>query len=167
MHAIGAWVLLAEIQQTSNITYRIYDYDRVDAKTGEKRELHTDLALDAIDYEFYDDCKTTYNNQINISTKLVHSPYFKTNIITVKGEILKDYSKLDSFVIYICVDGHLEIEYGNKIFNLNKGETILLPAIINQIKLTSSAANILEVSLWNLIIFKSIFQTTFNTLVFN
>lgn len=147
VHAIGAGVLLAEIQQTSDVTYRIYDYDRVDKKTGKKRELHTDLAVDAIDFEFCDNYKTTYNNQTNISNELIHTSYFKTNIINVKGEMIKHYTDIDSFVIYICVDGYLEIEYKNKTFTLNKGETLLLPAIIDQIKLKSDAADILEVSL--------------------
>jgi mannose-6-phosphate isomerase len=74
--------LLAEIQQMSNITYRIYDYDCIDAKTGEKRELHTELALGAIDFNACDDYKTEYENKVNASNKLVRSAYFKTNIIT-------------------------------------------------------------------------------------
>lgn len=147
VHAIGAGVLLAEIQQTSNITYRIYDYDRVDAKTGEKRELHTELALDAIDFNSCDDYKTKYENNVNVSNKLVHSAYFKTNIITLKGVIDKEYTNLDSFVIYMCVSGCLEIEYNNTIYNLIKGETILIPACINHLKLTAVSADILEVSL--------------------
>ena len=145
VHAIGAGVLLAEIQQTSNITYRIYDYDRVDAKTNEKRELHTDLALDAIDFEFYDDYETIYSNQTNCSNELVHSPYFKTNIITIKGELEKDYTNLDSFVIYMCVDGFLELEYENKFFSLSKGETILLPVTINRLKIKADTADLLEI----------------------
>jgi mannose-6-phosphate isomerase len=147
VHAIGAGVLLAEIQQTSNITYRIYDYDRVDAKTGEKRELHTELALDAIDLNGYDDYKTTYENKVNRSNKLVHSPDFKTNIITIIGELDKDYTNLDSFVIYMCVDGCLEITCKNGSYNLKKGETIIIPASINNLKLNSVGADILEVSL--------------------
>ena len=147
VHAIGAGVLLAEIQQTSNITYRIYDYDRVDAKTGEKRELHTDLAIDAIDFNSCDDYKTKYKNNVNVANKLVHSAYFKTNIITLKGVIDKEYTNLDSFVIYMCVSGCLEIEYNNTIYNLIKGETILIPACIKHLKLTAVSADILEVSL--------------------
>ena len=147
VHAIGAGVLLAEIQQTSNITYRIYDYNRVDAKTEEKRELHTELALDAIDYNYYDNYKTDYSIKTNTSSELVHSPYFKTNIIEVSGFINKDYSKLDSFVIYMCVDGSIEIECQNENFTLQKGETILFPAIINNLKIESSQAIILEVFL--------------------
>ena len=77
VHAIGAGVLLAEIQQTSDVTYRIYDYDRVDSKTGAKRELHNELAIDVIDYEVHDTYKTEYSIEKNVSNKLVHSPYFK------------------------------------------------------------------------------------------
>lgn len=147
VHAIGAGVLLAEIQQTSNITYRIYDYDRVDAKTGEKRELHTDLALDAIDFEFYGDYKTTYENEVNVSNKLVHSPYFKTNFLKVSGEIKKDYTNLDSFVIYMCVEGSVNVAYNNQDYNLKTGETLLIPACINHIKINGEQAVLLEVYL--------------------
>ena len=77
VHAIGAGVLLAEIQQTSDVTYRIYDYDRVDSKTGAKRELHNELAIDVIDYEVHDTYKTEYSIEKNVSNTLVHSPYFK------------------------------------------------------------------------------------------
>lgn len=147
VHAIGSGVLLAEIQQTSDITYRIYDYDRVDNKTGEKRELHNDLAIDVIDYDVYNNYKTDYSKEKNISNTLVHSPYFKTNIIFLQGEIQKDYSKLDSFVIYICVDGEFDLESDNTIYPLKKGETILLPASIGTINLKGKFAKILEVSL--------------------
>lgn len=147
VHAIGAGVLLAEIQQTSNITYRIYDYDRVDAMTGEKRELHTDLAIDAIDFNFYDNYKTTYDNKINTFNKLVHSPYFKTNVITIKGIIEKDYTNLDSFVIYMCVEGEAKIESGGKIFSLNAGETILIPACVEHVKIEAVRSVLLEVYL--------------------
>lgn len=147
VHAIGAGVLLAEIQQTSKITYRIYDYDRVDERTGEKRELHTDLALEAIDYKFYNSYKVDYNKEVNSRNILVHSTYFKTNFITISGEIEKDYSKLDSFVIYMCVEGFLEIKYEKKLYSLNKGETILLPANVNKLRLIAQSTDILEVYL--------------------
>lgn len=147
VHAIGAGVLLAEIQQTSNITYRIYDYDRVDAKSGEKRELHTDLALDAIDFEFYDDYKTVYDKKVNISNELVHSPYFKTNIIKVSGELVKNYTNLDSFVIYMGVSGSAEVTVNNINYSLKTGETLLLPATINHVKVNADSAVILEIYL--------------------
>ncbi len=147
VHAIGAGVLIAEIQQTSNITYRIFDYDRLDTKTGEKRELHTDLALDAIDFEFYNNYKTIYNCKENKSNELVHSSYFKTNIIIVKGVLEKNYANLDSFVIYMCVEGSGKIECNNKSYNIRIGETILLPACIEQVKIEAKSTILLEIYL--------------------
>jgi mannose-6-phosphate isomerase len=147
VHAIGAGVLLAEIQQTSNITYRIYDYDRVDAKTGEKRELHADLAMDAIDFNTQSNYRTDYSITDNNSNKLVHSPYFKTNIISVSKEIVKNYSKIDSFIIYMCVEGAFDVEFDNITYSLKMGETLLIPAIINQLKLVGTNAKLLEIYL--------------------
>jgi mannose-6-phosphate isomerase len=147
IHAIGAGVLLAEIQQTSNITYRIYDYKRVDAKTGKERELHTELALDAIDFSYHNEFKTQYEQTPNVSNKLVHSPYFKTNFLKITESITKDYSSLDSFVIYMCVSGDLEVVYNEKGYSLKTGETILLPAAIDSVVLKTNNAEVLEVSL--------------------
>lgn len=147
IHAIGAGVLLAEIQQTSNITYRIYDYNRVDAKTGKERELHTELALDAIDFSYQKEFKTDYKKVPNITNKLVHSPYFKTNFLNITKLISKDYSNVDSFVIYMCISGSLKIIYNKEIFNLNTGETILLPAIIDFVTLDTTKAEVLEIFL--------------------
>lgn len=147
VHAIGSGVLLAEIQQTSDVTYRIYDYNRVDKKTGAERELHNDLAIDAIDFQLYNEYKTTYNSVKNKSNELVHSPYFKTNILKIEGELTKSYADLDSFVIYICVEGSLEINCKNETYLLQKGETILFPSDLNEIGLNTSSATILEVSM--------------------
>ena len=149
VHAIGAGVLLAEIQQTSDITYRIYDYDRVDAKTGALRDLHNDLAIDVIDFECHDAYKISYETKPNISDTLVHSPYFTSNFLTVEGTLRKDYTALDSFVIYICVDGELEITHQKNSFSLKKGETILLPAAIDiiELKSVSEKSKLLEVYL--------------------
>ena len=145
VHAIGAGVLLAEIQQTSDVTYRIYDYDRVDQKTGEKRELHNDLAIDAIDFEVHSNYKTDYKQAVNTSNKLVHSPYFKTNYLNIKGSLSKDYTNLDSFVIYMCVSGSLALKTNNEHYTLQKGETILLPASISKVSLDTEEAEILEI----------------------
>ena len=147
VHAIGAGTVLAEIQQTSDITYRIYDYERVDQTSGKQRELHTELALEAIDYKIQEDYKTNYELVENESSKLVHSPYFKTDIIELNSTIEKDYTKLDSFVIYMCVDGVFEIECNNENFVVDKGETILLPATIEKVNLKTTGAKILEVYL--------------------
>ncbi|WP_299782909.1 type I phosphomannose isomerase catalytic subunit [uncultured Formosa sp.] len=145
IHAIGSGVMLAEIQQTSDITYRIYDYDRVDATTGKTRELHTELAVDVIDYSVSDTYKTKYSKPENGTNPLVHSPYFKTNIVNVKGEMNKDYSALDSFVIYICVEGELDLLWNDVTYKMFKGETVFLPATIDTVTLKSKNADVLEV----------------------
>jgi len=147
VHAIGAGVLLAEIQQTSNVTYRIFDYDRLDVITGNKRELHTDLALEAIDYKYHDNYKVSYNKKENNTSLLVHTKYFKTNIIDISGKIEKNYSNLDSFVIYMCVKGVMSIEYQKMSYILNYGETILIPANIDHLKLVGEKVTVLEVYL--------------------
>jgi mannose-6-phosphate isomerase len=145
VHAIGAGVLLAEIQQTSDVTYRIYDYDRVDSKTGAKRELHNELAIDVIDYEVHDTYKTEYSIEKNVSNKLVHSPYFKTNILDINSTVEKDYSAIDSFIIYMCVEGSIEIVSEGETYTINNGETLLVPATLNNITLKADNAKVLEV----------------------
>lgn len=145
VHAIGAGVLLAEIQQTSNITYRIYDYDRVDSKTGEKRELHNDMAIDVIDYEVQDNHKTNYTLEKNTSRKLVHSLFFRANILDINSIVNKNYSSIDSFVIYMCVEGSVDLISENITYAVHKGETFLLPASIKKIQLQAKEAKVLEV----------------------
>jgi mannose-6-phosphate isomerase len=146
VHAIGKGILLAEIQQTSDITYRIYDYDRRDDK-GNTRELHTDLALDAIDYTVFPEYKSKYDTKVNESVELASCKYFTTNVLELNRSVEKDYNKLDSFVIYICLDGEvsIETEAGNESVKL--GETILLPAAIESVTLKplSDKAKLLEV----------------------
>jgi mannose-6-phosphate isomerase len=145
VHAIGAGVLLAEIQQTSNITYRIYDYDRVDTKTGEKRELHNDMAIDVLDYEVHENYKTKYTLEKNTSNKLVHSPYFRTNILDINSTVIKDYSEIDSFVIYMCVEGSVNLIFEEIPYTIHEGETLLLPASLKKVKLQAEEAKVLEV----------------------
>lgn len=148
VHAIGAGVLLAEIQQTSDVTYRIFDYNRIDAKTGQERELHNDLALDVIDFNVQESYTTPYETQKNEASKLIHTPYFTTNILDVRSKVEKNYSSIDSFVILICVEGELSITSEGEIYALKKGETILLPSVLNEIEYTTeSNAKLLEVYL--------------------
>lgn len=146
VHAIGKGILLAEIQQTSDVTYRIYDYDRRDDK-GNLRELHTDLALDAIDFTLFPEYKTNYKPQINESVELASCPYFTTNVLEVNSAIEKDYNNLDSFVIYICLEGELIVETESGAENVQKGETILIPASIESvlIKPVTPLVKLLEV----------------------
>ena len=145
VHAIGAGVLLAEIQQTSDVTYRIYDYDRVDFKTGEKRELHNNLAIDVIDYEVHANYKTNYSLDKNVSNTLVHSPYFRTNILDINSRVEKDYSAIDSFIIYMCVEGTVIVISEGETYTINNGETLLLAASINNIQLKAINTKVLEV----------------------
>ena len=135
VHAIGSGILLAEIQQTSDITYRIYDWDRLDAD-GKGRELHTEFAIDAIEYNDPERHKVSYDEQLNISTLLVDSPWFTTGIVHFDQITEKDYDLIDSFVIYMCVEGLCEIDYGESSrIEIKKGETILIPASLNIITL--------------------------------
>ena len=134
VHYIGKGLLLAEIQQTSDTTYRIYDFDRVDAITGQKRELHTELAVDAINYHHYDHYKTQYDRKLNESVNAVTSDYFVTNVLTANEEIEHDYTHIDSFVILICVAGALTIEAaGGYSVSLKMGQCTLIPASIDNV----------------------------------
>ncbi|QJW92224.1 class I mannose-6-phosphate isomerase [Spirosoma taeanense] len=136
VHYIGKGLLLAEIQQTSDTTYRIYDFDRVDSTTGKKRELHTELAVDAIDYHHYDQYKTTYDRKLNEGVNAVKCDYFVTNVLNFNQEVEHDYTHIDSFVILICVAGSLTInaEGGYKVA-LKMGQCALIPASINNVTL--------------------------------
>lgn len=146
IHAIGAGVLLAEIQQTSDITYRIYDYNRVDQSTGKTRALHNELALDVLDFEVHPNYKTPYENKLNQTNQLVHTPYFKTNLLNFSEKVEKNYTSIDSFVIYICTSGRLDLIVEEVTYSLVQGETILLPANVKSLTLQPhSLAEILEV----------------------
>ena len=144
VHTIGKGLLVAEIQQTSDITYRIYDFDRVDDK-GQKRELHTDLALAALDYNVYPDYKTEYKAKKNTDVHLVKCPYFTTNVMDYTEGISKDYSSLDSFVIHVCVAGAYTLKYKGSEYAVKMGECLLLPKVIDQVELiTENGFKILE-----------------------
>ncbi|MFK7783046.1 type I phosphomannose isomerase catalytic subunit [Psychroserpens sp.] len=143
VHAIGAGVLLAEIQQTSDITYRVYDWDRVDDQ-GNERELHNDLAIDAFDFDMYDNFRVDYTKDKNTSNEMVNCPYFKTSFLHVTDSILKLNDK-DSFFIYMCVEGEALIVTEHASELIKKGETVLIPATIETYKITSTNAKLLEV----------------------
>lgn len=145
IHAIGGGIILAEIQQTSDITYRIFDWNRVDT-TGNSRELHTDLAIDAIDYTFHKNYKTNYFAEKNKISTIVNCPYFTTNLIPFTDELTLNHDEKDSFVIYLCVKGSVTFETENCNETLSYGETLLLPACIKNVKIhTGEASELLEV----------------------
>jgi len=143
IHAIGAGVLAAEIQQTSDLTYRVYDWDRTDDQ-GQKRELHTQLAEQATK-QFDSNGKAEYQLKSNESASLVNCDYFTTNILNVNDTFMKSYAHLDSFVIFMCVEGTATITAGGITESLKMGETILLPAVTNDMVFTSDNAKLLEV----------------------
>jgi mannose-6-phosphate isomerase len=143
VHAIGAGVVLAEIQQSSDITYRIYDYNRP-GLDGKLRELHTDLAIDAINFE----SKTTeldYKDEINIPVRLCKSKYFYTNKLIISNSIHRDLSLIDSFIVYMFLEGEGTIKVNKYSETFKEGDTVLIPALIKNIEIISKSAIFLEI----------------------
>ena len=133
IHAIGAGCYLAEIQQTSDVTYRIYDYGRRD-KDGNLRELHTKEAAESIDYTVLPDYRQAYTPKKNEGQTLVECPYFNTAVYDLNEPMQIDYSELDSFVILIGLKGEGRLNIDGEEVSFGKGETILLPAYINNVR---------------------------------
>lgn len=162
VHAIGKGVLLAEIQQPSDVTYRIFDWNRVD-KNGNSRELHVEEAFDAIHFEENQSqnaetaCttppdktentenpsntnnipagKVEYDEQFNATTKLLRSPFFNLNEIHFEKPLNKTYSEIDSFIIYICIEGHVHAFTDDEQYELKTGEVLLVPACTPELNL--------------------------------
>ena len=134
VHTIGKGLLLAEIQQTSDITYRIYDFDRPDAQ-GNLRELHTELALEALDYKKHAEYKTHYTEKPNEVNAIVHCNYFVTNKLQIDKEIMRSYNDIDSFVIFICTQGSCHLKTDQQTTQLTQGDVVLLPACIKNISI--------------------------------
>ena len=141
VHAIGAGLVVAEIQQTSDITYRIYDFDRKDAQ-GNTRELHIDNALDAINYDKVDAYRT-YSKEENLSNTIVNCPYFTTNFIPLSDAVTVSKTG-NSFTVYMCIDGEFDLEYNKNIYSYKKGDTVLIPAAMDYYVINGKAS-ILEI----------------------
>ncbi|MAP80631.1 MAG: mannose-6-phosphate isomerase [Aequorivita sp.] len=143
VHAIGGGILLAEIQQTSDITYRIYDWNRPDT-SGKLRQLHTDLAIDAINFN-----KTTpqlnYTASKNEASAIGTTSYFSVNKIELTQDFTKQLNVNNSFTVYMCVAGQAKIVYNDFSETIKKGETILIPAQLSEIKFITNSASFLEV----------------------
>lgn len=146
IHAIGAGIMLAEIQQTSDITYRVYDFNRKD-KEGNLRELHTELALDAIDYNKKDDFKVVYDQKVNETNTMVSCPYFKATFLELTENFVLDTLQRDSFTIFMCVGGEAVIKTAEAEVSLKRGETVLVPAMVKKIMVQSKGAKLLEVTI--------------------
>lgn len=139
IHSIGAGSFIAEIQQTSDITYRIYDFGRP-GLDGKPRELHTELAKDAIDYSVEPDYRTHYTRKVNEEVTLVNCRYFTTSLLEMDRPYRKDLSKLDSFLTVICTAGKGEIigSEGNR-ESIHQGETVLIPAAMTSVEFVPDA----------------------------
>lgn len=145
IHAIGAGTLLAEIQQTSDITYRIYDWERENSD-GTFRELHTEAAKDAIDYLAKDSYKAVYSEKENSTSEIISSPYFTTSILPLQGKVEMNHQHKDSFVIYMCVGGNVTFQYEDQIEELQLGETLLVPACLKEFNIIAKEkSKLLEV----------------------
>lgn len=128
VHSIGGGTTIAEIQQTSDITYRIYDFNRLD-KNGNRRELHTELAKDAIDYTVFSDYRTHYLPCPNRPVELVNCKYFTTTLLELSKPLCFNHRAMDSFVIYICLEDDCEFTDGQgQQVTLHAGQTLLVPA---------------------------------------
>ncbi len=144
VHCICGGILLVEIQQSSDLTYRIFDWNRVEGN-GNSRDLHLDLALDAIDY------KKTSEGVISVQenevvTQLISCEHFTTNLIRLNTPTERDYNLIDSFVIFVCTEGEFVIRDLSGETRVKKGETVLIPAVIKNLVLTPSpSSKILEV----------------------
>ena len=143
IHAIGAGVVLAEIQQTSDVTYRLYDWGRVDA-SGNGRELHTSLALDAINFN-KTESKINYPSVSNYSNLVVDCPYFKTQLIPLTG-LYNWQKKQESFTVFICTSGAFSIVCDEFFLEYKKGDTLLIPAAMESLVLKGEAT-LLEISI--------------------
>lgn len=144
IHALGKGVVVLEIQQTSDVTYRVYDWDRVD-DNGNPRELHTALAVDAIDFASdKDKCIMHYEAKKNTSTQMVKCDYFTTNIIELEGEAERELESIDSFVLYICAEGEADVCMGDNKEHLEPFDLVMIPAEADSVKLCGNA-KLLEV----------------------
>ena len=154
VHALGKGLLVAEIQQTSDCTYRIYDYDRID-KDGKRRQLHTAEAMDAIDFSgIGGHAATRYNAAPNTGTTIAACPYFTTRILPLDTPMRKNLEDHESFVIYLCVNGIAAVKSMGAITPMHVGECVLVPAAADSAELFSEGrATLLEVTIdttgWN------------------
>ena len=133
IHTIGAGCFVAEIQQTSDVTYRIYDFKRKD-KNGNYRELHTQLAAESIDYTVLDNYRTEYEPLKNEGVQVATCPYFTTAVYHLSEPMTLDYSELDSFVILIAVKGEGRLICNGEEMPFQMGDTVLLPATTNEVR---------------------------------
>lgn len=139
VHSIGKGIVVAEIQQTSDVTYRIFDYNRLDS-TGNPRELHTDLALDAIDFKFEKNSRTSWTSKLNEPVNIAQCKYFTVNVLDLNCPLERDFRRKDTFVIYMCIKGNYRIVWEDQSMEVRQGETIMVPALIENFTLEPQGA---------------------------
>lgn len=134
VHALGPDIMVAEIQQTSDTTYRIYDWDRIN-EAGMSRELHIPQSVEAIDFAIPDQYKIEEQDVMNKTVPVVDCQYFVTNLLQLQGEMEKDYSNLDSFVILLCTEGNFSLVWENGAVFVKQGECVLIPNIVKKVSI--------------------------------
>jgi len=134
VHAIGPGIMLAEIQQSSDITYRIYDWDRFDV-AGITRELHTELALDAIDFETSGSNKTHASIIKNRPVLIQQSEFFMVNLLDVDLNLNRDSAGIDSFIVHLCIEGAYDLVYNGETIKISLGEAVLIPAELKEFEI--------------------------------
>ena len=144
IHAICGGILLAEVQQSSDVTYRIFDYNRL-GLDGKPRELHTELAAKALDYHVIDNYRTEYSETSNKAVQIIDSPYFSVRIMEVSKPFHRDLKKYDSFIITMCIEGDCKIRVrstGEEVL-LKQGNSTLIPAAIADYDIIPQSGNTL------------------------
>lgn len=137
VHAICGGIMLAEVQQSSDVTYRIFDYNRPDMD-GEPRELHTELAAQALDYHVEDSYRTEYTDTTNKAVQIIDSPYFSVRVVDINQQMHRNLIKYDSFIITMCLEGNCKIHIrstGEEVL-LKQGHSALIPAAIADYDIT-------------------------------
>ena len=134
VHALGPDIMVAEIQQTSDTTYRIYDWDRIN-EAGMSRKLHIPQSVEAIDFNIPDQYKIEVPDVMNKTVPVVDCQYFVTNLLQLQGEMEKDYSNLDSFVILLCTEGIFSLVWENGAVFVKQGECVLIPNTIKKVSI--------------------------------
>lgn len=138
LHAIGGGILLAEIQQASDITYRVHDYDRIDTKTGQKRTLHNELALDAIDFSLPQQNLLSFDQTPNVSNPLIACSYFTTDLIVLEKQYSLDLRSRNAFTVLICVEGTATLNVKEVSLEVTLGGVVLIPAELDTVSITGT-----------------------------
>jgi len=147
IHTIGKGSLILEIQQTSDITYRVYDFDRV-GLNGKKRDLHIEQAIDVLDYKLHKNYKSTYDNTaINTRITLVNCDYFQVNKININRSLKLNAPNKNSFTAYISTKGNVLLKCNEQAYTITENELILIPAALTEytIEPKNKEASIMEV----------------------